>query len=355
MLVSLIKDIFKPKVGQDKDELDRARLLCQTSQFHSARETLDSLLKRSPSNADALLIRGAVNRLLGNPQGAIADLVQALKFQANPGDCNFEMALCWAMLGDANQAAVHCAVARRSAPSSGAAFSMLAQLRLPGEYYFDVLARIVAHLRPRTYVEIGVFEGASLRLAHSASAVVGIDPDPKITWALEPHMKVFSTTSDEFFATNDLTAELGGRPVDLAFIDGMHRFEFAMRDFAHIEAHCQNDSVVLIHDCYPLDEESAGREPRASNWSGDVWRLIVLLKKYRPDLLIQTIGTAPTGLAVIQNLDPKSTYLLENQTRLFDEFVALDYAYLDENQHTKLNLFPNEWIAIEKMIRVRTA
>jgi hypothetical protein len=355
MLLSFIKDTFKRQVGQDNDELERARLFCQASQLNSARETLDSLLKRSPNSADALLLRGVVNRLLGNPQGAIADLVQAQRLQANHGDCSFEMALCWEMLGDTNQAAAHCAEARRSEPSSGAAFSMLAQLRLPGEYYFDVLARIFAHLRPTTYVEIGVFEGASLRLARSASAIVGIDPDPKITWALEPNMKVFKTTSDEFFSTYDLTTELGGRPVDLAFVDGMHQFEFAMRDFANLEQHCQNHSVVLVHDCYPLDEESAGREPRASNWSGDVWRLIVLLKKFRPDLLIHTIGTAPTGLAVIQNLDPKSTFLMENQARLYEEFAALDYSYLDEDKHTKLNLFPNEWIAIEKMIRVRTA
>jgi hypothetical protein len=135
----------------------------------------------------------------------------------------------------------------------------------------------------------------------------------------------------------------------------MHRFDFAMRDFANLEAHCQSDSVILIHDCYPLDEESAGREPRPSNWSGDVWRLIILLKKYRPDLMIHTIGTAPTGLAVIQNLDPKSTFLKDNEARLYEEFVALDYSYLDEDKHTKLNLFANEWTAIEKMIRLRSA
>ena len=158
---------------------------------------------------------------------------------------------------------------------------------------------------------------------------------------------------DMLCLAHKISDRLGHRRVDLAFIDGMHQFEFAMRDFAHLERHCSSESVILIHDCYPVDAESAGREPRSSRWSGDVWRLIVLLKKYRPDLKIQTIATAPTGLAVIQNLDPASTFLLDNQTRLYEEFVALDYDYLHDDKPNKLNLFPNDWPLIEDMIKPR--
>ncbi len=351
MLVSLFKDIFANKTARVEEELDRAKLLVRDSQFNSASMILDALLQRDPDNASALLLRGAVKRLLNNPHEAKADLLRAQVLHADSGDCHFELALCYAMIGDTRQAIVCGERARQIVPGSAAAFSLLTQLQLPGDYYFDVLTRILGYLKPRTYVEIGVFQGSSLRLATSASAIVGIDPDPKIDWVLGPHMKVFKTTSDDFFATQDLGAELGGRSVDLAFIDGMHQFEFAMRDFANVERYCRRDSVVLIHDCYPLDEESAGREPRASSWSGDVWRLIVLLKKYRPDLLIHTIGTAPTGLAVIQNLDPGSTWLLDNRDRLYQEFLALDYSYLDDGKQIKLNLFPNEWAAIEEMIR----
>lgn len=353
MLVPLIKYLFKTKATRDQEDFDRAQWLVKSSQFILASKILDALLERSPGNAIALLRRGTVKRLLGKPREAIADLLRAQELHADSGECHFELALCWRMLDDTAQALEHCEKARQIAPGSVPAFFLLTQLRLPGDHYFEVLSLIIDHLRPRTYVEIGVFEGASLRLAKSAIAVIGIDPDPKIDWALESHMKVFKTTSDEFFATHKLGAELGQQSVDLAFIDGMHKFEFAMRDFANLERYCRPDSVVLVHDCYPLDEESAGREPRLSRWSGDVWRLIVLLKKYRPDLLIHTIGTAPTGLAVIQNLDPNSTFLLDNQARLYEEFVALDYTYLDEAKQTKLNLFTNEWDAIKTMIRPR--
>lgn len=121
----------------------------------------------------------------------------------------------------------------------------------------------------------------------------------------------------------------------------------------HWRPHCTPRSVILVHDGYPLDALSASRTPSDVFWSGDVWRLIVLLKKYRPDLRIHTIATAPTGLAVITGLDPASTLLRDQHDRLVDEFMALDYACLDADKAGMLNLHPNDWNALRKLLRAR--
>lgn len=354
MLISSIKQLFSKTALRDRYELIQARKLIRSAQYVQALSILDSIVDRNANNGDAWLNRGMLKRTIANPRDAIVDLVRAMELGAAVGSCYFEMSLCWSALGESAKALEHCEKARQVAPELVPAFFFLTQLRLPGEDYMAVIARIIDYLKPRTYVEIGIFEGASLRLAKSASAVVGIDPNPKIRGSLEPNTRVFRSTSDSFFENYDLNSELGQRSVDLAFIDGMHQFEYAMRDFANIERYCHHESVVLIHDCYPLDEESAGREPRATRWSGDVWRLIVLLKKYRPDLSIHTIGTAPTGLAVIQNLNPESTFLIDNMDRLHQEFLSLDYAYIRDDKAIKLNLFPNQWPKIKGMIRRRS-
>jgi hypothetical protein len=131
----------------------------------------------------------------------------------------------------------------------------------------------------------------------------------------------------------------------------MHHFEYALRDFANVERHCTRESTILIHDCYPLDRESARRDGTPPFWSGDVWRLILLLKKYRPDLALHTIGTPPTGLALVRNLDPDSRLLSENHDRLTNEFMALDYAHLDDDKPGQLNLVPNDWEGIRALLR----
>jgi hypothetical protein len=145
-------------------------------------------------------------------------------------------------------------------------------------------------------------------------------------------------------------AELGGRPVDLAFIDGMHHFEYALRDFMNLERLCLPGSTILVHDCFPHDRRTAQRERETGFWSGDIWRLVLLLKKYRRDLSINTIAAPPTGLLAIRNLDPSSNFIDDNLEQLYEEFMRLDYGLLNKDRAGKLNLFPNDWTRIRALL-----
>jgi hypothetical protein len=85
-------------------------------------------------------------------------------------------------------------------------------------------------------------------------------------------------------------------------------------------------------------------------WSGDVWKLVVILKKYRPDLSIHVVGAPPTGVCIVRKLDPASRVLAENHERLTAEFMALDYSYLEKDRAAKLNLVPNDWTRIAPLL-----
>jgi tetratricopeptide (TPR) repeat protein len=351
MLLRVLRDVIsnlKPPI--ERDILIRAGELCDKASHEEAIEILTVLLERKPDCVPALMLRGVAKRQAGRVHQALADFSRAEGLDPSDAHCLFELAASWYALGNHRLALEYCERGRRIDPESTMLFALMAQIKLGGEFYSEVIARILDHVKPRTYVEIGVFRGDSLRLAKPPMLAVGIDPEPQLTAPLAANHRVFAETSDAFFACHDLRAELGGLPVDLAFIDGMHHFEFALRDFANIERHCTRDSIILIHDCYPLDQESAGRAPRTVNWSGDIWRLIVLLKKYRPDLAINTIGTPPTGLGLVRNLDPNSRLLIEHHDRLREEFLALDYSYLDGDMPAKLNLIPNQWEKIRALL-----
>jgi len=235
-------------------------------------------------------------------------------------------------------------------PDNLQAHQLWAAASLPGDDYLEVLGRIHRELRPDTYLEIGVETGQSLVLAQTGTTCVGIDPRPRIVHALPATTCVLAKTSDAFFAEHDLFEELGGRPVRLAFLDGMHDFTYTLRDFVNVEAYCTPDSTCLAHDCYPLDERTAANPRATTFWSGDAWKLIPCLKKYRPDLRIHTIAAAPTGLAMIRGLDPASTVLRDRLEEISAEFAALPYAYLDEDKAGKLNLVANDWLAVRQLL-----
>lgn len=171
----------------------------------------------------------------------------------------------------------------------------------------DALKLIHKAVDPAFYVEIGCRRGASLELAQCPR--LAIDPEPEITSGLSWPSRIFRETSDAFFARPDARAILGQAP-DMAFIDGMHLVEFALRDFLNVEAHAKPGTVVVIDDVMPGDISWASRERETQAWTGDVYRIIPLLRHYRPDLDIVVfdaqILNLDKGLAVISNLDPQS-------------------------------------------------
>jgi hypothetical protein len=217
--------------------------------------------------------------------------------------------------------------------------------------YVTLIGRIQRHVVPRTYLEVGVASGRTLALVTPGTAAIGVDPEPQIKFTLDTESRVFEKTSDAFFEEEDVRSLMGNRDIDLAFIDGMHRFEFALRDFINIERLASKATAVLIHDCFPLDEVSARRERETRFWTGDVWKLIVCLKENRPDLSVTVVDAAPSGLGMIRNLDPASTVLSERLDELIDRYVDLPYSYLEEQGiRNALNVIPNDWTAITAML-----
>lgn len=233
------------------------------------------------------------------------------------------------------------------------AYRLLSELELPAEHYFKLLARVHQHVRPATYLEVGVSRGESLKLVKPQTLALGIDPQPRVAFTLAPNQRIFAQTSDEFFARTDVPALLGGRPLEMAFIDGMHHFEFALRDFINIESLCGPRSLVFIHDCFPIDARSAERDQTTGFWSGDIWRLMVLLKKYRPDLSLHTLGTPPTGLGLITHLDPASTVLRSRLPQLIEAGLALDFSSIAQRRPEALNLAPGDWPHVRQLLDSR--
>jgi len=227
----------------------------------------------------------------------------------------------------------------------------LAALALAGDHYLDLLSRIHKELAPGTYLEIGIGAGTSLALAGPHTRAIGIDPDPELLKALPASVQVYRETSDEFFARRSLKEALGGRKLDLAFIDGMHLFEFALRDFINVERNATPDTVVFYHDCYPLDEVTAARNRVTKFWTGDVWKLTTCLRKYRPDLRVCTLAAQPTGLGMVLGLDPASTILRDQLDAILREFIPIQHDALRSGKQAALNLVPGDWNSVQTMLR----
>lgn len=206
-------------------------------------------------------------------------------------------------------------------------------IRIPtGGDYLDTLEACHLALTPNCYLEIGTRWGDSLQRARGFA--IAIDPEFRLSQhamdgVTEAHL--FRATSDDFFAS-DALARLG-RKVDFAFLDGLHLFEYLLRDFIGVERAAVPGAVVTMHDVVPLNTLMAERDwdfNKTQSWTGDVWKILPILRKYRPDLTVQVLDCAPTGLGLVHGLDPANDSLTRHYDAIIAEWldVALDARWL---------------------------
>lgn len=226
----------------------------------------------------------------------------------------------------------------------------MAAARLPGPDYYKHLARLHELLKPKSYVEIGIRLGNSMRLAGRDTLCIGIDPEPALTGEMPPRLQAFAQTSDDFFARPDVSKIFGDAPFDLAFIDGLHLWEQALKDFINLERFAGPDSLILLHDCIPLDEVTAARERTTDFYSGDVWKLSACLHVERPDLRMAMIPTRHTGLCLVANLDPNSRLLSERFEELFDKWTPRTLADLAAHPDWMPPTIANDFDAVASWI-----
>jgi predicted O-methyltransferase YrrM len=226
-----------------------------------------------------------------------------------------------------------------------AAHDLAASGAFPGPGFREVLGWIHEALRPATYVEIGVYAGCSLAAVQAHTLAIGIDPDPQQDGCWPTGSRIFRLTSTEFFAKHDLRQVLGGKAVDLALIDGFHLFEQALEDLCNLERHIAPGGVIAVHDTIPLDRVTSARTRTTEFYTGDVWKMVPYLRRYRPELEVITVTAAPTGLTLIHGLNPgyHPTRLLASTA----EFAALEFDYFERNREEFLRTMPNHRSAIQ--------
>lgn len=187
----------------------------------------------------------------------------------------------------------------------------------------DILAQLHQQLKPRLYLEIGVDEGISL--ARAEGPAIGVDPreNLKLKVQLPDSTRIITASSDAFF--RDQVSEELSEYLDLAYIDGMHLFEFALRDFINVERCSNPTTLVAIDDIHPCHPTQANRRRYSNSWTGDIWKLHAILKEYRPDLSLLDLNANTTGLLLIAGLDAKNEILSKH----YDEIVEYYKKFID--------------------------
>jgi tetratricopeptide (TPR) repeat protein len=273
--------------------------------------------------------------------------------QGHPMEGEYFLALgeAYRLLGESEHAAFNYRKALTFDRNLVGAHQGLATLRMPGDPYDVWLDRLYAARAPETVIEIG--EGKSLARVHPPALTIAVGPEPRLIYPVQTQAHMFPESSDEFFARRGPDTLLAGKPLDIAFIDGERLFEQALRDISHLERYCGPRSIILLHNTVPLDEATQSRARDTAFYTGDLWKTVLCIKHYRPDIDVFTIATPWSGLTLLTNLDPLSRLLAEKYEEAVAGFINLPYCGIEGKLEAALNLVPNDWQAVEARLKAR--
>jgi len=172
------------------------------------------------------------------------------------------------------------------------------------------------------YLEIGVnspsqpgynWVGVNIPVKH------GVDPNVETTYKM---------TSDDFFENHI------SQKYDIIFVDGLHLHEQVYRDINNSINNLNENGIVVVHDCNPINEITQRRERASDEWHGDVWKAIVQLRIENPLLEINTVNT-DEGCGLIKKGKQELLEVEENEN-------YYDYSFLEKNRENAINLISIE-------------
>jgi cephalosporin hydroxylase len=163
----------------------------------------------------------------------------------------------------------------------------------------------------RNICEIGTESGGTNlllgRLLEPAELVVGID----LFVRHKPHLRRFRRPGQELYyfdgssrsdgMVGRLRRVLGGRLLDVLFIDGDHRYQGAKADFLLYRPFVREGGFVLLHDIVPDHAQRFGKA--SGGWSGGVPTLWNELKSFYSDSreFVKDPDQDGMGIGVLRN------------------------------------------------------
>jgi hypothetical protein len=162
----------------------------------------------------------------------------------------------------------------------------------------SILKALIKKKKLKNYLEIGVLNGHIFFRIRSRFKIA-IDPEFTFNTSrkmgklfLNPYNfynQYFPIKSDDFFAA-EAPRVLAEKKIELALIDGMHEYEYALRDVENTLKYGADNIVIIMHDCNPPSSEATvsfaayDARNRQGVWNGDVWKVILHLRSLRSDV-----------------------------------------------------------------------
>ena len=153
-------------------------------------------------------------------------------------------------------------------------------------------------------MEIGIYEASTFnRVSKYAKFAMGIDVNPKAGEFIKSKEAKFGCGTSSILES--MMRCYGKQKIDLAFIDGDHKSDQVLDDFAEISKYATDECLILIHDTWPKTLADT-----AENRCADSFKVPKMIQEFtNGDWGAITIPNHP-GLTITQRSNIRPTWMV---------------------------------------------
>lgn len=159
----------------------------------------------------------------------------------------------------------------RTASTKQRSVQQIAQSALKSKKYAQLLFRLVKHYRPKTILELGTSLGittAYLSKANPAASIISIEGSKAVADVAQENFNKLGLKNIELLQGNfdDLLPSVINHlsSIDLAYVDGNHRYGPTINYFHQLLPKTNNDTILIFDDIHWSEEmEKAWAEIKA--------------------------------------------------------------------------------------------
>lgn len=159
---------------------------------------------------------------------------------------------------------------------------------VPENWHEEFIELLAAVVRPKTYVELGLYECALFnKIVPYAEKLIGLDIKPeaeKFMKKIHGKTKFVCSTTDEFAERLKMEQIV----IDMLFIDANHSKESVLNDFKNFFPFIASQGLIILHDGHPKNLKYT--EP---GYCGDAYKAIEMLSKDCKSYEMMTIPKHP--------------------------------------------------------------
>ncbi len=151
--------------------------------------------------------------------------------------------------------------------------------------YEDIIVLIAKSLKPRVYVELGVYQcdviNRIIPYVRKNAYAVDVSGDSGLFLSKNPKAKFFKGSTVDF--AKKLSNE--GVVVDMIFIDADHKKESVIEDFNNFFPLVSDNGIIFLHDGYPRNKQQTEDGYCSNAWeaideltraAGDTYEMMTL-------------------------------------------------------------------------------